>query len=57
MKLEVIGDEETLYPDAEELLVAARELVAEGFQVLPYCPDDPFYADDWKISVVPRSCL
>ncbi len=41
VKLEVIGDEETLYPDAEELLIAARELVVEGFQVLPYCPDDP----------------
>ncbi len=41
VKLEVIGDEETLYPDAEDLLIAARELVAQGFQVLPYCPDDP----------------
>ncbi len=41
LKLEVIGDDDTLFPDAEELLKAARELVAQGFIVLPYCPDDP----------------
>jgi len=41
IKLEVIGDEETLYPDTEQLLKAARELVDEGFVVLPYCNDDP----------------
>ena len=37
VKLEVIGDAETLYPDNEQTLVAARELVKEGFVVLPYC--------------------
>ncbi|MDJ0981232.1 MAG: thiazole synthase [Kiloniellales bacterium] len=41
VKLEVIGNRETLYPDAEELLAAARELLADGFTVLPYCTDDP----------------
>jgi thiazole synthase len=41
VKLEVIGDRETLYPDVEELLKAASELVADGFVVLPYCNDDP----------------
>ena len=41
VKLEVIADEETLLPDVEELLVAARDLVARGFQVLPYTTDDP----------------
>jgi thiazole synthase len=41
VKLEVIGDAETLYPDNEQTLVAARELVKEGFVVLPYCMDDP----------------
>ena len=41
IKLEVIGDEDTLYPDTEQLLQAARELVREGFIVLPYCNDDP----------------
>jgi thiazole synthase len=41
VKLEVIGDEKTLYPDNEETLSAARQLVKEGFVVLPYCIDDP----------------
>jgi thiazole synthase len=41
VKLELIGDRETLYPDVEELLSAARSLVAAGFTVLPYCSDDP----------------
>jgi thiazole synthase len=44
IKLEVIGDDETLFPDVEQLLVAARELVAGGFVVLPYCNDDPITA-------------
>lgn len=44
VKLEVIADEDTLLPDVEELLVAARELVARGFQVLPYTTDDPIIA-------------
>src|SRR6266542_5862531 len=41
VKLEVIGDPKTLYPDNEETLVAARRLVGEGFTVLPYVTDDP----------------
>jgi thiazole synthase len=41
VKLEVIGDPRTLYPDNEQTLVAARQLVQEGFVVLPYCIDDP----------------
>ncbi|MDQ7029285.1 MAG: thiazole synthase [Ardenticatenia bacterium] len=41
IKLEVIGDDETLFPDVEQLLEAAAELVKEGFVVLPYCNDDP----------------
>ena len=41
IKLEVIGDSYSLYPDPEELLKAARVLVKEGFTVLPYCNDDP----------------
>ncbi len=41
VKLEVIGDRTTLFPDNEETLVAARILVKEGFAVLPYCGDDP----------------
>ncbi len=41
IKLEVIGDEKTLFPDNEGLLEAARILVKEGFTVLPYTIDDP----------------
>jgi thiazole synthase len=41
VKLEVIGDPKTLYPDNEQTLEAARILVKEGFVVLPYCIDDP----------------
>lgn len=41
VKLEVIGDDETLLPDGEELLIAARELVREGFVVMAYSNDDP----------------
>lgn len=40
IKVEVIGDEDTLLPDSEELLRACSELVQQGFQVLPYCNDD-----------------
>src|SRR6187401_1318890 len=41
IKLEVIGDEKTLFPDNEALLEATRVLVKEGFVVLPYTNDDP----------------
>ena len=41
VKLEVIGDERTLFPDNEGLLEATRVLVKEGFTVLPYTNDDP----------------
>jgi thiazole synthase len=41
VKLEVIGDERTLFPDAAATLEAARILLAEGFEVLPYIGDDP----------------
>ena len=41
IKLEVIGDDETLFPDVEHLLRATQELVNDGFVVLPYCNDDP----------------
>jgi thiazole synthase len=44
VKLEVIGDDRTLYPDAVELLDAAEELVGDGFTVLPYTNDDPILA-------------
>jgi thiazole synthase len=44
IKLEVIGDDRTLYPDPVELLAAAEQLVADGFVVLPYTNDDPILA-------------
>jgi thiazole synthase len=44
IKLEVIGDDRTLFPDPVELTEAAETLVAEGFTVLPYTNDDPILA-------------
>ncbi|WP_370328188.1 thiazole synthase [Euzebya sp.] len=44
IKLEVIGDDRTLFPDPVELLDAAETLVDDGFTVLPYCGDDPVVA-------------
>jgi thiazole synthase len=44
VKLEVIGDDKTLLPDAVELMAAAEQLVAQGFTVLPYTNDDPILA-------------
>jgi thiazole synthase len=44
VKLEVVGDDRTLLPDAPELLAAAEELVADGFVVLPYTTNDPIVA-------------
>jgi thiazole synthase len=44
VKLEVIGDEKTLFPDTEGLLESARVLVKDGFTVLPYTNDDPVLA-------------
>src|SRR5215469_2503295 len=41
VKLELIGDRETQYPDVEQLLRATEELVKAGFTVLPYCNEDP----------------
>ena len=44
VKLEVLADQKTLYPDMEETLKAAKVLIAEGFEVMVYCSDDPVYA-------------
>ncbi|MEV4539520.1 thiazole synthase [Asanoa sp. NPDC049518] len=57
VKLEVIGDDRTLLPDPVELLDAAEQLVADGFQVLPYTNDDPItarrLADAGCVAVMP----
>jgi thiazole synthase len=61
VKLEVIGDRETLYPDVTELVEATRQLVARGFVVLPYCNDDPVtcqrLADLGAAAVMPMGSL
>lgn len=61
IKVEVIGDRETLYPDAAELLEATRQLVAKDFVVLPYCGDDPVLcqrlADLGAAAVMPMGSL
>jgi len=61
IKVEVIGDRETLYPDVAELLEATRHLVDDGFVVLPYCNDDPVVcqrlADAGAAAVMPMGSL
>lgn len=61
IKLEVIGDRETLYPDVQELLKATEELISRGFTVLPYCNDDPVVcqrlADMGAAAVMPMGSL
>ena len=58
VKLEVIGDERTLFPDNEELIAATKILVKEGFVVLPYTTDDPIACrklqDAGAAAVMPR---
>ena len=44
VKLEVLGDQKTLYPNMTETLAAAEKLVAEDFEVMVYCSDDPIMA-------------
>jgi thiazole synthase len=44
VKLEVLGDQKTLFPDMIETLAAAELLIAEGFKVMVYCGDDPILA-------------
>ena len=57
VKLELIGDRETLYPDVTQLVEAAETLVKDGFTVLPYCNDDPVtcqkLADAGCVAVMP----
>lgn len=44
VKLEVLGDQKTLYPDMTETMAAAEALIADGFKVMVYCSDDPIFA-------------
>src|SRR3954462_15481914 len=57
VKLEVLSDPKTLYPDMEETLRSLKLLVAEGFQVMVYCSDDPVYCrkleDAGAVAIMP----
>lgn len=44
VKLEVLGDQKTLYPNMSETLIAAEQLINDGFKVMVYCNDDPIAA-------------
>jgi thiazole synthase len=61
VKLEVLSDTRTLYPDMEETLRALKMLVGEGFQVMVYCSDDPVYArkleDAGAVAIMPLGAL
>ena len=46
MKLEVLGDEKTLYPNIMETLKAAKVLIDDGFEVMVYTSDDPIVAQE-----------
>jgi thiazole synthase len=57
VKLEVLSDPKTLFPDMEETLRSLKLLVAEGFEVMVYCTDDPVYArkleDAGAVAIMP----
>jgi thiazole synthase len=61
VKLEVLGDPQTLYPNMPETLAAAQTLVKEGFKVMVYCSDDPIQAQMLEaigcIAVMPLASL
>ncbi|MCC6209488.1 MAG: thiazole synthase [Burkholderiales bacterium] len=61
VKLEVLGDPQSLYPNMPETLAAAKTLVAEGFKVMVYCSDDPIQAamlaDLGCVAVMPLASL
>ena len=56
VKLEVIGDQQTLFPDTEQLIEATRVLVKEGFVVLPYTNDDLSQLASLSMRALPPSC-
>ena len=61
VKLEVLADDATLFPNMPETLIAAKELVADGFQVMVYCTDDPIQAKALEeigcVAVMPLASL
>ncbi len=61
VKLEVLADDATLFPNMPETIIAAKELVADGFQVMVYCTDDPIQAKALEeigcVAVMPLASL
>ncbi|MBT9447818.1 MAG: thiazole synthase [Hyphomonadaceae bacterium] len=61
VKLEVLSDQRTLYPDMTETLAAAQALIADGFEVMVYCSDDPVFAkkleDAGCVAIMPLGSL
>jgi len=61
VKLEVLGDQKTLYPNVTQTLIAARELIDDGFQVMVYTSDDPIIAKELEdmgcVAVMPLGSL
>ncbi|WP_413205765.1 thiazole synthase [Rhodospirillum sp. A1_3_36] len=61
VKLEVLGDQKTLYPNMAETLIAAEALVKDGFKVMVYCADDPIAAkrleDMGCVAIMPLGSL
>ena len=61
VKLEVLGDPKTLFPNMVETIIAAKTLVADGFNVMVYCSDDPIIAKQLEemgcVAVMPLASL
>ena len=61
VKLEVLGDPQSLYPNMPETLAAAKQLVAEGFKVMVYTSDDPIIAKELEaigcVAIMPLASL
>ena len=61
VKLEVLGDQTTLYPNMPETLIAAKALIDDGFKVMVYCSDDPIQAkmleDMGCVAIMPLGSL
>lgn len=61
VKLEVLGDQKTLYPNMRETFLATEKLIAEGFEVMVYCNDDPIAAKELEamgcIAIMPLGSL
>ena len=61
VKLEVLGDSNTLFPDMQQTLIAAETLVKDGFKVMVYCADDPIAAKQLEeigcVAIMPLASL